>query len=466
MVAIPLIASLVGLTACTSGGGGARETVEAEPASASVEQPQSAGMPEWAASAVMYEVNVRQYTKEGTFQAFEEHLPRLKEMGVDILWLMPIHPISRTKRNGGLGSYYAVDDFKAVNPEFGTEEDFRSLVDKAHEMGFKVLLDLVANHTGWDNAWLANEGWYTTDEAGNIVQPPGTNWTDVADLDYANEDVQTAMIDAMTYWVREFDVDGYRADYAGGVPTPFWERARAELFKVKPVFMLAEDDQQIGLLKNAFHANYGWQLYNVLNRVAKGIGNAEQVKLYAERLAKTYPAGTYPLNFTSNHDENSWVGTENERLGDAVKTMAALTFTLPGMPLIYSGQEAGLNKRLLFFDKDEIVWDDLPMQTFYQELVRLKHDNPALWNGSAGGPYVSLAVGDDRLLAFERTKDDNTVVVVMNLSAEPVASTVTLGGAAGGYLAASDGSAASLGAEHAVDLAPWAYEIYVKSSNE
>ncbi|MDQ6420940.1 alpha-amylase family glycosyl hydrolase [Paenibacillus sp. LHD-117] len=458
MLAIPIAAALVGLAACSAGNGGE----PAKPAESAVPVvQQGVGAPEWAAKAVMYEVNLRQFTKEGTFKAFEAHLPRLQELGVDILWFMPIHPISKTKRNGTLGSYYAVDDFKAVNPEFGTEDDFRSLVDKAHEMGFKVLLDLVANHTGWDNAWTANAGWYTTDEGGNIVQPPGTNWADVADLNYENVDMQGAMIDAMTYWVREFDVDGYRADYASGVPTPFWEQARAELEKVKPVYMLAEDDQQIGLLRNAFHANYGWQLYNVMNRVANGMGNAEQVRLYAERLAKSYPAGTYPLNFTSNHDENSWVGTEYERLGGAVKAMAALSFALPGMPLIYSGQEAGLDRRLLFFDKDEIVWDDLSMQTFYRQLVQLKHDNKALWNGSAGGPYRSLETGDDRLLAFERTKDGNTVVAVMNLSAEPVTSTVQLGDVAGKYQALN-GAAVELPAEHAADLAPWAFEIYVK----
>ncbi|RIX51042.1 alpha-amylase [Paenibacillus nanensis] len=458
MIALPLVASMIGLSACSSG----NEEQKPEPSPKAVQQQQGTPVPEWSDKAVMYEVNVRQYTKEGTFKAFEAHLPRLKELGVDILWFMPIHPISRTNRNGTLGSYYAVDDYKAVNPEFGTEEDFKALVDKAHELGFKVLLDLVANHTGWDHAWTANPGWYTTDEAGNIVMPPNTNWADVADLNYENEDMQDAMLDAMKYWVSEFDIDGYRADYAGGVPKSFWEKARVELEKVKPVYMLAEDDQQISLLSHAFNSNYGWPLYNLMNRVAKGQTGAEQVRLYAERLENSFPAGTYPLNFTSNHDENSWTGTEFERLGDAVQTMAALSFTLPGMPLIYSGQEAGLNKRLQFFEKDEIAWDDLSMQTFYQRLVKLKHDNAALWNGNAGGPYRSLEAGDGRLLAFERTKGDSTVVVIMNLSAEQVSGTVALNDLAGGYRAFSDGSLAELAAEHAVDLAPWAYEIYVK----
>ncbi|WP_308634852.1 alpha-amylase family glycosyl hydrolase [Paenibacillus silvisoli] len=421
-------------------------------------------VPEWADKAIMYEVNVRQYTKEGTFKAFEAHLPRLKELGVDILWLMPIHPISEMKRNGSLGSYYAVADYKAVNPEFGTADDFKSLVDKAHEMGFKVMLDWVANHTGWDNPWMENADWYTTDEAGAIVQPPGTNWTDVADLNFGNADMQAAMIDAMKYWVAEFDIDGYRCDYAGGVPTAFWEKARAELEGIKPIYMLAEDDQQIGLLKHAFNANYGWQLYNIMNRIAKGLGNAEQAAKYGERLARTYPGGTYPLNFTSNHDENSWTGTEYERLKDAVKPMAALSFTMPGMPLIYSGQEAGLNKRLQFFEKDEIAWTDSEMAAFYRDLAALKHDNPALWNGDAGGAYHALTVDDGSILAFERTKDGNTVLVVMNLSGEQVTAKIGAGEAAGSYKTFPSGEAAEIGAELPVELSAWEYRIFTKSS--
>jgi glycosidase len=460
-IMVTLLISLILLSACSN----ASPSVEKEAESDVVKQPvmaQRTPIPDWADDAVMYEVNIRQYTKEGTFRAFAEHLPRLQELGVDILWFMPIHPISKTNRLGSLGSYYAVDDYKAVNPEFGTAEDLRSLVDQAHEMGFKVILDLVANHTGWDHAWTANAGWHTTDEAGNIIHPAGTDWQDVADLNFANEEMQAAMVDAMRYWVEEFDIDGYRADYASGVPTPFWEKARAELETIKPVYMLAEDDQQIGLLSRAFNANYGWQLYNRMNRIAKGLGNAEQIRLYAERLADSYPAGTYPLNFTSNHDENSWTGTEYERLGDAAKTMAALSFTLPGMPLIYSGQEAGLDRRLLFFDKDEIRWDDLSMQSFYQSLVTLKHDNQALWNGQAGGPYRTLQSGDDRILAFERTKDDNTVVVIMNLSAEPAETTVATGASAGRYASYPEGVDVELQAQHTVALEPWEYAIYTR----
>lgn len=473
LFALPMVGCMLWLGACSS----EREaTTMDKPATEKKQQLLRIPAPEWSDKAVMYEVNVRQYTKEGTFKAFEAHLPRLREMGVDILWFMPIHPISAKNRNGTLGSYYAVDDYKAVNPEFGTADDFKGLVDKAHEMGFKVVLDWVANHTGWDNAWTANPDWYTTDEAGNIVQPPGTNWTDVADLNYENPDMKAAMLDAMKYWVVEFDVDGYRADYAGGVPTSFWETAREELEKIKPVYMLAEDDQQIRLLSRAFNSNYGWALYNLMNKTAKGLSGADQVKKYAERLEKQYPAGTYPLNFTSNHDENSWIGTEYERLGDAVQTMAALSFVLPGMPLIYSGQEAGLNKRLRFFDKDEIPWSDLSMQKFYQELIRMKHDNPALWNGKSGGVYQSLetvaeveagatetaAKVANPILAFERTKGGNTVVVIMNLSSESVKAATVSGISAGTYRSFPSQTDVDIQETLQIELEPWEYLIYAK----
>jgi len=461
---VPLFLAL-GLVACqgpkpaaVDGDGPAAATsAKAEPAG-------GARTPEWADHAVMYEVNIRQYTKEGTFNAFRTHLPRLKELGVDLLWLMPVHPISKTKRNGTLGSYYAVDDYKAVNPEFGTAGEFKALVEEAHRLGFKVMLDWVANHTGWDQEWTRNPGWHTTDEAGAIVQPPGTNWTDVADLNYDNSDMQAAMIDAMKYWVEEYDIDGYRCDYAGGVPVAFWEKAREELGKIKPVFMLAEDDQQISLLRRAFNANYGWALSNAMKRVAKGIGNAEQIMRYAERLDKTYPSGTYPLHFTSNHDENSWEGTEFERLGEAAKAMAALTFALPGMPLIYSGQEAGFDKRLAFFEKDEIEWSESPMRQLYADLIRLKHDNPALGNGGAGAPVRSLESGNDHLLAFVRAKEGNAVVFLANLSAAPVRVEVGFGAAAGSYVEFPAGTATELQPSRTFELEPWEYRIYARSN--
>ncbi len=375
-------------------------------------------VPEWSNNAVIYEVNVRQFTEEGTFNAFAEHLPRLKELGVDILWLMPIHPIGELNRKGTLGSYYSIKDYKAVNPEFGTFEDFKALVDKAHELGMKVILDWVANHTAWDNSWVINNPtWYAKDSVGNMFAP--YDWTDVVQLDYNNMEMRTAMIDALEFWVKEANIDGYRCDVAGMVPVDFWENARLSLDKIKPVYMLAEDEDVKALLNNAFNSNYGWSFHHVMNSIAKGELNATDVKAYFEKADTLYPVGSYPMHFTSNHDENSWNGTEYERMGPAVKTFAALTFLIEGMPLIYTGQEAALNKRLEFFEKDKVEWVYLSMTAFYQSLIQLKKENRALWNGLAGGKMKILETSaPEQILGFTREKDGNVVVAFFNLSGQ------------------------------------------------
>ena len=416
---------------------------------------------EWSNDAVMYEVNVRQFTPEGTFNAFASHLPRLKELGVEILWLMPIHPIGEKNRKGSLGSYYSIRDYKAVNPEFGTIEDFKALVNKAHEMGFKVLIDCVANHSSWDNVWMENhKDWYTQDSLGNII-PPVADWSDVADLNYDNAEMRAAMLDAMKFWVKDANIDGYRCDYAGGVPTDFWETARVALDSIKPVFMLAENEDALDLLNKAFDCNYGWTVHHLMNEIYKGEKSATDIQGYFAKTDSTYPAGKYILNFTSNHDENSWQGTEYERLGASAKTFAVLSFTLPGMPLIYTGQEAGLNKRLLFFEKDEIDWKtDTTMTPFYAKLVDLKQENPALWNGTAGSKIHFLPTSDvQKLLVFTREKENNTVLVVMNLSGAPLSGT---------YKTEStktlkdwfSGENIALAAENKVELQPWECRIY------
>lgn len=380
-----------------------------------------AAHPEWSNDAVMYEVNVRQYTPEGTFKAFETHLPRLKDLGVEILWFMPIHPISEKNRKGTLGSYYSVQDFKAINPEFGTMEDFKSLVNQAHEMGFRVIIDWVGNHTGWDNPWIVeHKEWYTQDSLGNII-PPVADWSDVADLNYENQDLRKAMLEALKFWVREANIDGYRCDFAGGVPTDFWETARLSLDSIKPVIMLAENQDQMNLLNKAFNLNYGWAFHHLMNEVAQGKKNAMHLDSLLAVEDSIYPQNTYSLQFTSNHDENSWQGTEYERMGDAVKTMATLSFTVPGMPLIYTGQEAGLNKRLQFFEKDSIDWSNLEMQEFYKKLIQLKKDQSALWNGEAGGELISITTDvPEKVLAFSREKDQSQVLAVFNMTDQPV----------------------------------------------
>lgn len=391
-------------------------------------------------SAVIYEVNVRQFTEEGTFDSFAEHLPRLEALGVDILWFMPIHPISELNRKGTLGSYYSVADYLAVNPDYGTEQDFKDLIKQAHDRGFKVILDWVANHTGWDNPWITEHpDWYTQDASGNIIHPAGTDWTDVADLNYNSLDMRLAMIDAMKYWVSEYDVDGFRADVAGQVPTDFWEAARVELDKIKPVFMLAEDSGNQGLLRDAFDANYGWTLLGELNSLAKGTSNAVKFRLKLRSLQAQYRDGAFAMNFITNHDENSWNGTEFERMGENVKLAAMLSFTVPGMPLIYTGQEIGLDRRLEFFEKDPVVWPakeewgTSEWEGFYRKLVEIKHYNPALWTNGAGGRAMAFKTSEKQLVAFYRQVEGNTVIVLANPSGEPIQAALNWEALAGTY---------------------------------
>lgn len=375
--------------------------------------------PEWSKNANIYEVNVRQYTPEGNFNAFSQHLPRLRDMGVDILWLMPVHPISEKNRKGTLGSYYAVRDYKDVNPDFGTKDDFKKLVDKAHELGMKVILDWVPNHTGFDNVWIEEHPeWYTKNEAGEITYPEGTDWTDVADLNYDNKDMRKAMIDALLYWIKDFDIDGYRCDVAGSVPYDFWAEANAALFNEKHVFLLAEANDP-SLHEVGFHMSYGWTFHHAMNQRAKNeISLAEMNSIYKEELVK-FGDEAYLMNFITNHDENSWNGTVEERMGEAADAMAVLAFTIDGMPLIYSGQEAGLNKRLKFFEKDTINWDNIVKKDFYTTLLALKHENKALWNGSYGGKYTRVHTDNNaNIFCYHREQSDDQLVVALNLSDE------------------------------------------------
>jgi 1,4-alpha-glucan branching enzyme len=377
--------------------------------------------PEWSKNLSMYEVNIRQYTPEGTFNAFAEHLPRLKELGTDILWLMPIHPIGEKNRKGSMGSYYAVRDYYGINPEFGTEEDFRNLISKIHELGMYVIIDWVANHTAWDNELInTHPDWYKKDTLGNIV-PPVADWTDVAGFNYEIPELHDYMIDALKYWVVDFNIDGYRCDVAEMVPVEFWNRARYELDKVKPVLMLAEADNP-ELNEYAFDMTYAWSSHFLWNEIAQGKKTIDDLENQFEAEKTKYKSSDYRLNFTSNHDENSWKGSAIERLGDATKTFAVLSVTAPGMPLLYSGQEACIEKRLLFFEKDTINWEkECCLNDLYKALFKLKKENPALWNGDFGGAMDRIhTTTDDKIFAFSRVKDENMVITILNLSTEDV----------------------------------------------
>jgi len=375
--------------------------------------------PEWSKNANIYEVNIRQYSEEGTFNAFRKDLPRLKEMGVKILWLMPIHPIgeiNRKETKESRGSHYSVADYKKVNPDYGTEEDFRNLVNTAHEMGFKLIIDWVANHSAWDNPWTDNKEWYELTKDGEFMPPRGTDWSDVIQLNYENEEMRAAMIDALEYWVRDFGIDGFRCDVAGMVPTDFWVNARTQLDKIKPIFMLAEDGEP-ELLHEAFDMNYAWTYAHLIREIAKGEDTFKDLDSLFAANEKRFPDNAYRMYFTSNHDENSWNGTDEEMYGANFENFAVLSATVSGMPLIYNGQESGLYKQLEFFEKDEIEWKGYKYTDFYKLLLQLNTENEALWNGAYGGKTERIN-SPEGTYAFKRTKGDSEIIVAINNNSE------------------------------------------------
>ncbi|WP_226388848.1 alpha-amylase family glycosyl hydrolase [Penaeicola halotolerans] len=421
---------------------------------------QTSEYPEWTKDKNLYEVNIRQYTPEGTFNAFAAELPRLKDMGVDILWLMPIHPVGEKNAKGSLGSYYAVKDYKAVNPNYGTEEDFRNLVKKAHDLGMYIIIDWVANHTAWDNPLtISNPEWYTKDSLGNFTPPVGTDWSDVIDLNYENEELNTYMIDALSYWVEEFDIDGYRCDVADWVPAEFWKRAIDTLRSKKEVFMLAEAENP-EMHEVGFNMTYSWELFHHINAIAGGKENAHHLDSMITKNATRFSMENYRMNFITNHDENSWNGTADSLLGDAHETMLALTYTLPGMPLTYSGQESNNQKKLEFFEKDAIQWGDYEMANFYRQLNQLKHEQPALWNGDFGGSFEKIKTSNDTdIFAFNRIKGDDVVTVIFNLSSNDQEVTMKTPISGTDYFSQEK---ISIAVDEKLSLAPWAYHILIK----
>lgn len=377
--------------------------------------------PEWTRSAVIYEINVRQYTPEGTFAALQPHLPRLKDLGVDILWLMPVQPIGKLYRKGSLGSYYSIADYTAINPEYGTEADFKAFVNEAHRLGMRVILDWVANHSAHDHPWTrAHRDWYVLRADGSISNARDnegreTDWTDVAELNYDSPGLRRAMIGEMKWWLDTMQLDGFRADVALGVPLDFWLAARRELEAAKPgLFMLAEAESPES--HRAFHMTYGWELHHLLNEIAQGKRPTSELDDYFARQERLYPPEALRMYFTSNHDENSWQGTEFERMGANHLPAYVISATArSSMPLLYTGQEVSLNKRLRFFEKDTVDWNGPSLAAFYRSIFQLKDSVPALRNGAWGGAQTSLRTdGGDRVYAFTRTRDASTVVVAVN----------------------------------------------------
>jgi len=409
-------------------------------------------------TATIYEVNIRQYSAEGTFNAFTKDIPRLKEMGVDILWVMPLFPISVKDRKGGLGSYYAIQNYTKVNPNYGTLNDVKKLVKTAHNNGMYVILDWVANHTGRDHIWLKEHpDFYVRDKEGNPVAP--FDWTDVAKLDYNNPSMRKAMIHDMKYWLTAVNIDGFRCDVAAQVPTDFWEEAVTELKKIKPVFMLAEAEKS-DLLHKAFDMQYGWHAHHIFNQIAQGKATVKALDDYMLKIKNDLQPDDIYMYFTSNHDENSWNGTVFERLGNAAQAMAALTYALPGMPLIYNGQEYDLKHRLKFFEKDSILHKKGVFYKLYTKLNHLKAENKALNGGKKAGLYLRLKTSDDKsILAIKRQKENNTVWFIANLSANNVSFKTNLSGS---FKDALNGKEFTLDKNKILAFTPWEYHFLVK----
>lgn len=429
----------------------------------------SSPAPEWLDAAVIYEANLRQGTPSRDLKGLQLQLPRLRDLGVDVVWLMPIHPISEKNRKGTLGSYYAVKDYKAVNPEFGTIDDLREFVRTAHTLGMKVILDEVCNHTGCDNTWVADHpDYYLRDNKGEMFGP--FDWTDVYKLDYSNPEVRRQMTDALRFWITEADIDGYRCDVAGEVPTDYWEEARPQLQALKPVMMLAEASKPDLLLK-AFDVDYAWPMKDVFNAIAKTKGvnkwaedhgekrpemTAQDIPALIERQKKEYPAGVLHMNMVTNHDLNSWEGTEFDRFGPATGAFAVLSYTLPGVPMMYNGQETGFNHALEFFETDSVQPDYTANEftAFYETLNALKHRNRAM---DARVPAEFFQTADEDLLVFTRNSGKDKVTIIANLSNEETPLNIKAKGF--GVEGLSDiftGAAASL----PTTLKPWQYFVF------
>ena len=422
--------------------------------------------PDWSRDAAIYQVNVRQFTPEGTLRAAREQLPRLRDLGVRIVWLMPIQPIGEKNRKGSLGSPYAVKDYYGVNPEFGNLEDFRAFVTTAHEPGLYVIIDWVANHTAWDNPLVGQHPeWFSRDRQGRMHPPVWTDWSDVVQLDWRQAGLWDYMADAMAWWVRELGVDGFRCDVAGFVPVAFWNGLRTELEGIKPVFLLAEWKTR-DLHARAFDATYSWDWYETVSRIAHGEADVTALHGYHYDEENAWPLDAMRMLFVSNHDKNAWEGTQFEAFGPALESAIALSVVSRGIPLIYNGQEAGNPRRLEFFEKDPIDWRAHRLGDLYHRLFALKRANRALWNGAWGAPMEAITNdAPSRVFSFLRSKGENHMFGAFNLSGEPV--TVRFGGGlpAGRYRDFESNAEAVLEPQPVLEMAPWSYRVLTTGSN-
>ncbi|MBS1744379.1 MAG: alpha-glucosidase C-terminal domain-containing protein [Bacteroidetes bacterium] len=410
--------------------------------------------PECLSNSNIYEVNLRQFTPEGTIHAFSIHLPRLQDMGVDILWMMPIHPIGKLKRKGSLGSYYSISDYLDINPEFGSKEDFRKLVTAAHGYGMKIIIDWVANHTAWDNVWTrSNPEFFVKDADGNFKPP--FDWDDVLQIDHTSIAEQQAMMNAMEYWITEFDIDGFRADLAHLTPLPFWIQARERLDRLKKNLVWLAETEDISYYQ-AFDIMYAWKWMHTTAHFVKHNGNVQMLTDLLKVQQHELPEGAMQLYFTSNHDENSWNGTEYEKYGIYAKALAVFNYTYANsVPLVYSGQENPVLKRLKFFDKDPIEWNEQPeLHHFYKTLNQFHRD-------SFSGGEINFLHLHNNVLSFSRKKDEQEILVFLNLDRIRVTVTVHDGDHSQ-YRNIFSGQVLSVAAHSSIELDPGGYLVLSK----
>lgn len=419
----------------------------------------------WSYDAVIYEMNVRQLTEEGTFAAAMRHLQHLSDVGVDAIWLMPIYPIGKVERKGSLGSYYSILDYCDINPEFGTMADFDAFVEEAHRLDMKVLLDWVANHTARDAKWLKEKpmSWYERDNNG--VAKVSWDWSDTAKLNYEEREVWKGQIEAMKFWVRKHKIDGFRCDMAMLVPTAFWQEVRKELQSVKKNIFLLAEAEGTEFFDEAFDACYGWELHHAMVDVAQGNSRVWELRSKIYNLLNNYPQSSMHLSFTSNHDENSWSGSEYSRFGDSLEAMTALSFVLPkSLPLIYTGQEYGYDHSFAFFDKDAMPqMEENETTDLYRRMCDMKHIFTALRSADLGGSFVEINNNaPDCLLTFVRENQQGRVVYIANLSPYKVFSDFHTGIYAGDYTDVVTGESSHLYEHTWGDMEPWSYRLLVQ----
>lgn len=418
--------------------------------------------PKWSSHAVIYQVNTRQFSAQGNFKGVKKGLAHIKSLGADIVWLMPIHPIGQKKRKGKLGSPYAVKDYLAINPEFGSKRDFKHLVDAAHKLGLKVIIDWVPNHSAWDNALVeSHPHWYARDYKGDLRPSPWWDWSDIVEFDYDQIELRNYMIEALKYWVETFDIDGFRCDVAGYVPNDFWEQAVAAINTVKPVFMLAEWENR-DLHEAAFNMTYAWSWNEVVHDLAHKRCSLNKLRKYYSWNERSWPINAYRMTFVSNHDKNAWDGTQREQFKDALDAAIVLSVLGEGMPLIHNGQEAGETKRLAFFEHDPIEWQPHHVGDLYRHLIALKKSKGVLGNGPFGARMIQVPNSHmDKVFSFVRYNTEEKVFVIINFSDNYLNVTFEEPLYRGHYTHWLNGTSCEFTADKTANLAPWGFQVWV-----